>query len=334
MANQVTLTFAGETKQIEDSFGRVGGSAKKMSDDVGESADGFKKAGEAADEVDTKAMGFRDTLTGVQDSAKGTSLIMKGDLFNGFLTLGAGIGDLGSGFYNLIIPALEKTKVATLASAAASKVAAAGSRIWAAAQWVMNSAMFASPITWVVVAIVALIAVIVLIATKTDWFSKAWRASWSWIKSAAANTWEFLKKIPGWIATAFAKVAEFISRPYIIAFNLIARAWNSTIGSLSWTVPDWIPGIGGNSISVPNLPTFHAGGRVPGSPGEYVPILAMAGERVSATGGTSSSGGGWLRVDAGAIGAALLQLIQHEVGRRGGRVTALGVQVVGGAIRV
>jgi hypothetical protein len=59
MANQVTLTFAGETKQVEDSFSRVGESSKRMGSAVEESGDGFRKAGEAADEVDTKAMGFR-----------------------------------------------------------------------------------------------------------------------------------------------------------------------------------------------------------------------------------------------------------------------------------
>ncbi len=185
MANQVTLTFAGETKPVEQSFDRVGGAAKKMSDDVEGSSEGFRKAGEAADEVDTKAMGFRDTLTGVQDTLKGTSLLMKGPSFEGFLTLGAGVGDLGSGLYNFLIPALEKTKIATIAQSVASKVAAGASRVWAAAQWLMNSALLANPITWIVIAIVALIAIIVLIATKTDWFSKAWRASWAWIKSAA-----------------------------------------------------------------------------------------------------------------------------------------------------
>jgi hypothetical protein len=34
MANQVTLTFAGETKQLEESFARAGGAARKMGEDV------------------------------------------------------------------------------------------------------------------------------------------------------------------------------------------------------------------------------------------------------------------------------------------------------------
>lgn len=331
MANQVTLTFAGETKPVEDAFGRVGSSAKKMSDEVDKSSDGFKRAGEAADEVDTKAMGFRDTLTGVQDTLKGTSMIMKGPSIDGFVTLGAGIGDLGSGFYNFLIPALEKTKVATLASAASSKVAAAGSKAWAAAQRILNLAFLTSPITWIIIGIVALIAVIVLIATKTNWFQRAWRAAWGWIKDAAKNTWDWLKKLPGWIGDAFGKVADYIAAPFKAAFNTIARAWNNTIGRLSWSVPGWVPGIGGNSISVPNLPTFHAGGRVPGAPGEAVNITAMAGELVSSNAGSTGAGddGGWVTIRGDAVIDALITAIAGRVsGAGGGRAAKLGIRIV------
>jgi len=72
--------------------------------------------------------------------------------------------------------------------------------------------------------------------------------------------------------------------PFRTAFNAIADLWNNTVGKLSWTVPRWVPFLAGDTISVPQLPHFHAGGTVPGAPGQAVPILAMAGETVSATG--------------------------------------------------
>ena len=322
MANQVTLTFAGETQSIEKSFDRVGSAGEDMGHKVGESSEGFRKAGEAADEVDTKAMGFRDTLTGVQDSMSGLAKLSKGPSFEGFLLLGMGVGDLGSGFYNFLIPALEKTKLATLAKAAADGIAAGAARVWAGAQALMNASLWASPITWIVVGIVALIAVIVLIATKTDWFQKAWSASWGWIKSAASNTWEFIKKIPGWIGTAFAKVADFVSAPFRAAFNYVARAWNSTVGRLSWTVPGWIPFIGGNSVSVPNLPTFHAGGRVPGAPGQNVVAMLQAGETIS-----SAAGGGGsvfeIRSGGSRFEDLLVEILAGAISRKGGNVQAV-----------
>jgi hypothetical protein len=197
-----------------------------------------------------------------------------------------------------------------------------------AAQWAWNAAQLASPTTWIIVAIAALIAIIVVIATKTDWFQRAWRASWRWIKDAAKNTWDWLKQVPGWIGTAFRKVADFITLPFRAAFNAVARLWNRTVGSLSFTIPGWVPGIGGNGFSMPKLPTFHQGGRVPGAPGTEVLSVLQAGETVTSVAG--SVGGGreeWVRLDLGELGDALLGPIARAVSRRGGSVTALGVRV-------
>lgn len=161
-----------------------------------------------------------------------------------------------------------------------------------AAQWAWNAAQLASPTTWIVLAIVALIAVIVLIAVKTTWFQDLWRAAWGGIKSAAAATWDFIKQIPGWVGSAFSKIGDAISKPFKAGFNMAANAWNSTIGKLSWTVPSWVPAIGGNTISVPQIPTFHTGGVVPGAPGQEVLALLQAGETVTPAGQSAASGGG------------------------------------------
>jgi hypothetical protein len=149
------------------------------------------------------------------------------------------------------------------------------------AQWAWNASLLASPVTWVVLGIALLVGAIVLIATKTDWFQRAWRASWGWIKSAASSTWDFIKKIPGWIGDAFSSVADAVSRPFRAAFNFVAKAWNSTVGSLSWSVPSWIPAIGGNTINVPDIPTFHQGGIMPGAPGQEGLALLEGGERIT-----------------------------------------------------
>lgn len=307
MANQVTLTFAGETAAVEKSFERVGSGAESMGRKVGESAGGFDRAGEAADNVDTKAMGFRDTLTGVEDSMKGVSLLAKGPSFEGFLTLGAGVGDLGSGMYNTLIPAMKSTVSWLGQTAVGQKAAAAAARIWTGAQWLMNASLWASPVTWIVIGVLLLIGVIILIATKTDWFQKAWKAAWGWIKDAASNTWEFIKKIPGWIGTAFSKIAGAISTPFRAAFNFVADAWNNTVGKLTWSVPSWVPFIGGNTISVPSLPKFHAGGRVPGAPGQNVLAMLQAGETVTSAAG--GGGGGVMQVETRGGGTTLEQLL-------------------------
>lgn len=226
-----------------------------------------------------------------------------------------------------------------------------------AAQWLWNSALFASPVTWIILAIVALVAIIVLIATKTTWFQDMWRAAWGGIKAAASavgswftdtlwpkirgawdgitnagkKAWEWLRSLPGKVSGAFSGIGEAIARPFRSAFNAVARAWNSTVGSLSWTVPDWIPGVGGNHISAPRLPTYHSGGRIPGMPGTEVPIMALAGERVSAAGAGGS--GEPVRVTVMIDSDVLVDAVADGVSRRGGRGPN-GVQfVLGGGRR-
>jgi hypothetical protein len=211
-----------------------------------------------------------------------------------------------------------------------------------AAQWLWNSALLASPVTWIVVAIAAVIAIIVVIATKTTWFQDLWRAAWGGIKAAASavgswfsdtlwpkirgawdgitsagkKAWDWLKALPGRIADAFASVAEAIARPFRSAFNAVSRAWNNTVGNLSWTVPGWVPGVGGNTISAPRLPTFHAGGTVPGPPGAEVPIIALGGERMSHNGG--AGGGEMTQVIVRLDSEVLLEGMARVVKRRGG----------------
>jgi phage-related protein len=324
MANVVTLTFAGEDKPLTDSFNRVGGSAKKMGDDVGSSAKALGEHANGLEKVGGSADNAERNIIGVHDVIDGTATIMQGPGKQGIVAYLQGWADLAGGIAPMA-EYLAQTKVATLAQAAAGKVAAAGSKVWAAGQWVLNSAFLASPITWIVVGIVALIAVIVLIAKKTDWFSKAWRASWGWIKTAASNTWDFLKKIPGWIGTAFSKVGSYILAPYKAAFNGIARAWNATIGQLSWSVPSWVPFIGGNSISVPHLPTFHAGGTVGGVVGTPQVALLQAGEKVSSIASSGDDRPIPLGSDGTRLGDALVTLIAETVARKGGRAARLGI---------
>jgi hypothetical protein len=330
MANQVKLTFAGEEKPLVASMDNVGDASKRMGDDVGkasqrvahesgEAANGLERVGGAADNTERNVIGVHDVIDG-------TATIMAGPGKQGIVAYLQGWADLAGGIAPMA-ESLAKTRVATLAQAAAGKVAGAASKVWAAGQALVNAAFWSWPGTWIIAGIVALIAVIVLIATKTDWFSRAWRASWSWIKSAASDTWNFLKKIPGWISSAFSKVAGFILAPYKAAFNGIARAWNATIGRLSWSVPGWVPFIGGNTISVPQLPTFHSGGVVGGPVGSPQMILAQGGETISSRASADSGRVVPIGSDGTRMGDFLVDLIKASVARRGGRPDLIGIQL-------
>lgn len=172
-----------------------------------------------------------------------------------------------------------------------------------AAQWLWNASLWASPITWIVAVVIVLIAAIVLIATKTTWFQDLWKWAWGGIKDAAkwawdgiqagasavwsylTKVWDYFLSIPGKIKSTFASLGEAMFAPFRWAFNKVSDAWNGTIGRLHWSVPGWVPGIGGNSISAPMLPKYHTGGIVSGALGAETLAVLQAGERVTPAGG-------------------------------------------------
>jgi hypothetical protein len=145
------------------------------------------------------------------------------------------------------------------------------------AQWGLNTAFLASPITWIIVGITALVGVVIWAATKTQFFQRVWGVVWKFVsrvigthllaaKQTVSNVIGAISRLIGMIPRnakrALAGIAMIILGPFSTAFRNIAHAWNRTIGRLAWTVPSWVPGIGGSSVSVPNLPTFAVGGDI------------------------------------------------------------------------
>jgi len=63
------------------------------------------------------------------------------------------------------------------------------------------------------------------------------------------------ESIRGGIGRALSGVADAIAGPFRSAFSGIRSLWNSTVGGFRFTVPDWIPFVGGRSFSVPNMYT-------------------------------------------------------------------------------
>lgn len=189
-----------------------------------------------------------------------------------------------------VIGAVQLLSNTAALAAVKTGVVSAATGVWTAVQWLLNVALTANPIGIIIVAIGALIAIIVLIATKTTWFQDLWRVVWTFIKDKAIDFWEWLKSLPEMIGNVFSSIADFVSAPFRAAFNFIADAWNNTIGRLSWSVPSWVPFIGGNTISVPQLRKFHSGGVVPGAPGTEMLAVLQAGERVTAAGQSDPGG--------------------------------------------
>lgn len=153
--------------------------------------------------------------------------------------------------------------------AAAIVITNAAMTAWAAAtkaftviQGVFNAVMAANPVVLFAIAIAALVAGLVIAYKKFDAFRDIVDAVFSGIKTAIKLS---LGVIEGYFSV--------VLLPYKLMFNGIAKLWNSTIGKLSFKIPDWVPKIGGNGFDVPNIPMLADGGIVTSA------TLAVIGER-------------------------------------------------------
>jgi uncharacterized membrane protein YqaE (UPF0057 family) len=118
--------------------------------------------------------------------------------------------------------------------------------------------------------------VVGIIKTVTSIIKGDWSGAWDNVKDTVQRGINFvvdlMGKIGGLVTAALVGLADLITKPFKIAFNAIADLWNNTIGALSFTFPEWIPGLGGNRIDVPDIPRFSTFGALtivmpPGSDG-------------------------------------------------------------------
>lgn len=189
-----------------------------------------------------------------------------------------------------------------------------------AAQWAWNAALAVSPIVWIIGGIALVVAGLVLLEKKTGIFSKAWNVSWKWIKETAQSVADWFGRLPGRLSGIWRTISNSIKNAFRSAFNWVADAWNNTVGSFSWSVPGWIPGIGGQSISAPRIPRFHTGGIVPGPIGQETLAILQGGEKVVSTGDGGGANALILGSDGTAMGDALVDIVSKAVRRAGGDV--------------
>lgn len=91
----------------------------------------------------------------------------------------------------------------------------------------------------------------------------------AWIATHMDTVKTIFHNIVGAIGTALSTVGQVISAPFKLGFDLIAMLWNDTLGGISFTLPSWIPGLGGKGFSFPKMPVLDSGGIVTG------PTIAM-----------------------------------------------------------
>lgn len=138
-------------------------------------------------------------------------------LYNGFQAYRQAVG--------LANAAMAAGQKATLGQKAALLAHAAATKISAAAQWVLNSAFWACPITWIVAGIIALVAVGVLLYKNWDKVKAGAVALWN----AAVNCFNSIKTKVTELWQAFQQKFPMISRIVQIAMLPVKIAIQSVI---------------------------------------------------------------------------------------------------------
>lgn len=344
--NTVTLAFAGDDEQLQKTLDRVERGTKDMTDKVDRSSadlrsssqkvgQGFDKVGERADASETRIMGLRDTVDG-------TAAIMQGPGEAGISAYLQGWADLASGLYNFAVPAIKAVvttsleQIATTAKAAAATAAGVAQQV---AQWVVLGAQATAHAAKVAAAWVISMGPIALVAAAVAGLVVVFVKNWDTIKEvvAAGARWVgdrieelvgFFSQLPRRIGDALATLAEIITSPYRLAFEGVKRVWNATLGGFGFSFGGWDPP--GPGPKVPGfsfrIPEMHAGGIIPGPPGTEVPIMAMAGERMSARGQGPATTVQItvMTLDTQAAGPAVVSALRQYV-RNNGPITGLAI---------
>jgi hypothetical protein len=135
-------------------------------------------------------------------------------------------------------------------------------------------------------------------------FTGNWSAAWENVKSIFSNIWEGIKN------------------SFKIPINWIIDNINEFLGGLSKIkIPDWVPGVGGKGINIPQIPRLKVG--MDYVPSDDFPALLHKGERVlTAEENKEYSGGGGIDYDklGKAVARAMSGMSMTVDGRQFGRV--------------
>lgn len=224
----------------------------------------FQKAGAESRSMAADIDGAADTaegrFRGLGDTIGGTGDIMEGFRTGNVALLAMGFADLAGGVKDFILPAI--TSLST-----ALKV-----QLGSAMTFISAHPLFAALLVGG-----AIIGGLILLEKKFGIVTKAVKA----VKEAASAVFD-------WFLANWDDLANIVTFPFRAAFEAIARLWNASVGKLSFKVPSWVPGIGGNGFDVPNIPIpkFHTGGIA----GRDTLALLQAGETVIPRGQSMGSG--------------------------------------------
>ncbi|WP_104088030.1 tape measure protein [Arthrobacter sp. GMC3] len=151
------------------------------------------------------------------------------DVVNGFMSTEAGantlvgvIVALGAGFLAFKATMLA-ISIATKAYAAYTAVVRGATAAWAVVQAVLNGVLFVSPLSWIILGIVALIAVIILLVKNWDsvvgFLQGAWQGFIDWFTG-------IMSSVVSWIGQNWGLLLSLLIGPLGFAIQWIVEHWS------------------------------------------------------------------------------------------------------------
>ena len=175
-------------------------------------------AAAAADTAEGKMARMKLAMDETKESIGGALLPALTVLASMLLTV-ANWAQENSTVFVILLGVIGSLAAAVLAYNSVQKVAKVATAVWTAAQWLLNAALTANPIGLIVAGVVALIAAIVLVATKTKFFQTVWASAMRVISAA-------IQAVFGWIKANWPLLLAILTGPIGIAVALIVTQWD------------------------------------------------------------------------------------------------------------
>jgi len=202
-----------------------------------------------------------------------------------FKRLGVALAETKESIGAALLPAIEAvlpylTKFGAWASEHPDIILAIGAAIAgiAVAITAVNIAMALNPFSLIAIAVVGLGAILVTAYKKFEPFKT--------VVDTVFGAMQF------WIENVTIPAVKSLLTVFKSVFNGIARAWNGTVGKLGFSIPDWVPGIGGKGFEMPDIPMLANGGIVNKATlaviGEAGPEAVIPLDRMGSMGGGGS----------------------------------------------
>lgn len=214
--------------------------------------------------------GSSDTILGVADDTADFAenwQLVKNNAQLALEPLGSAVfGAVGEALGKAVAPMqaistwMQENPGLTQAVVVALSALAVGLGVAAAAQWVMNSALLANPVTWIIVGIVALIAAIAALVanwdTVTAWITEKgeaflvwWDGMWDSVGAWVSQTWD---NITSWVTTKWQGLIDGVKGIGSSLSSWWSDLWNtiSTWLHNTWdSMVSWVTGIPGRFMS-------------------------------------------------------------------------------------